>query len=133
MHETADSTELYPVIITTIGPSDLTIISSNKSVPSPSGNRKSRNTKSKESRDNGSYDMAFYGVVDGKVEMTASVIGQGDPGYSSTSKMITESALCLLNDCDDLPGGIYSIASSMGTKLIKRLEKNEVMSFKIES
>ena len=37
--------------------------------------------------------MAFYGVVDGKVEMTASVIGQGDPGYSSTSKMITESAL----------------------------------------
>ena len=75
----------------------------------------------------------FYGVMDGKVEMTASVIGQGDPGYSSTSKMITESALCLLNDCDDLPGGIYSTASSMGTKLIKRLEKNEVMSFKVES
>lgn len=87
---------------------------------------------SKESRDNGSYDMAFYGVVNGKVEMTASVIGQGDPGYSSTSKMITESALCLLNDCDDLPGGIYSTASSMGTKLIKRLEDNDVMKFTLE-
>ena len=87
---------------------------------------------SKESRDNGSYDMAFYGVVDGKVKMTASVIGQGDPGYSSTSKMITESALCLLNDCDDLPGGIYSTASSMGKKLIKRLEDNDVMKFTLE-
>ena len=76
--------------------------------------------------------MAFYGVEDGKVEMIASVIGQGVPGYSSTSKMITESALCLLNDCDDLPGGIYSTASSMGTKLIKRLEDNDIMKFKLE-
>ncbi len=53
---------------------------------------------SKESRDNGSYDMAFYGVVDGKVEMTASVIGQGDPGLQkvhyacSTIAMICQAA-----------------------------------------
>jgi hypothetical protein len=31
-----------------------------------------------------------------------------------------------------LPGGIYSTASSMGTKLIKRLEDNDVMKFTLE-
>ena len=48
MQETADSTEPYPVIMTTMGQSVLAMISSNRSVPSPSGKRKSRKTRSKE-------------------------------------------------------------------------------------
>jgi short subunit dehydrogenase-like uncharacterized protein len=55
-----------------------------------------------------------------------------DPGYGSTSKMITESAVCLVKECDDLKGGIYTSASSMGTKLIKRLEDNAGLTFKLE-
>ena len=88
---------------------------------------------SKEVRDSGSYDMLFAGVEDGAVKIKVSVKGEGDPGYASTSKMIAESALCLLFDCPDLPGGIYTTAPAMGDKLIERLEKNSVMFFKEES
>ena len=56
-----------------------------------------------------------------------------DPGYGSTSKMITESAICLVKECNDLEGGIYTQASSMGQKLIDRLEKNAGLTFTIES
>ena len=55
-----------------------------------------------------------------------------DPGYGSTSKMITESAVCLVKEADDLPGGIYTPASSLGKKLIKRLEDNAGLTFKVE-
>ena len=84
---------------------------------------------SKESRDSGSYDMLFTGVDDGEIKINVSVKGEGDPGYSSTSKMIAESALCLLFDCPELAGGIYTTAPAMGQKLIDRLEEKHVMFF----
>jgi short subunit dehydrogenase-like uncharacterized protein len=84
---------------------------------------------SKESRDSGSYDMLFTGVDDGEIKINVSVKGEGDPGYSSTSKMIVESALCLLFDCSELAGGIYTTAPAMGQKLIDRLEEKHVMFF----
>ena len=86
---------------------------------------------SRESRENGNYDVLFCADVDGET-IKASVNGDMDPGYGSTSKMITESALCLVKDCQDLAGGIYTPASSMGTKLIKRLESNAGLTFKLE-
>ena len=73
--------------------------------------------------------MLFLGLKDNEIKLKVSVKGQGDPGYSSTSKMITESALCLLNDCSNLEGGIYTTAPAFGFKLIKRLEQNNVMHF----
>ena len=54
-----------------------------------------------------------------------------DPGYGSTSKMIAESALCLIQDCGDLSGGMYTPAPAMGEKLIKRLTKNAGLTFDI--
>ena len=87
---------------------------------------------SKESRDSGSYDMLFTGVDDGEIKINVSVKGEGDPGYSSTSKMIAESALCLLFDCPELAGGIYTTAPAMGQKLIDRLEDKDVMHFSEE-
>ena len=87
---------------------------------------------SKESRDSGNYDMLFVGVDHGEIKVSVSVKGEGDPGHSSTSKMIAESALCLLFDCPDLEGGIYTTAPAMGEKLISRLEENNVMHFSEE-
>ena len=55
-----------------------------------------------------------------------------DPGYGSTSKMIFESALCLVTESKDLTGGIYTPAASMGFKLMNRLEKNAGLTFKVE-
>jgi len=86
---------------------------------------------SKESRENGNYDILFCADL-GNETIKASVSGDMDPGYGSTSKMITESAVCLVKDCKDLPGGIYTPASSMGKKLINRLKENAGLTFNIE-
>ena len=86
---------------------------------------------SREKRENGNYDILFYAEADGHV-FKASVSGDMDPGYGSTSKMITESAICLLKDSADLAGGIYTPAAALGKKLIKRLEDNAGLTFKIE-
>ena len=86
---------------------------------------------SRESRENGNYDVLFCADVDGET-IKASVSGDMDPGYGSTSKMIAESAVCLVKDCEDLAGGIYTPAASMGKKLIKRLESNAGLTFNLE-
>ena len=86
---------------------------------------------SRESRENGNYDVLFCADIDGET-IKASVSGDMDPGYGSTSKMIAESAVCLVKDCEDLAGGIYTPAASMGKKLIKRLESNAGLAFNLE-
>ena len=87
---------------------------------------------SRESRENGSYDVLFCADID-EQSVHVSVKGDMDPGYGSTSKMITESAICLVKECEELVGGIYTPASSMGKKLIKRLEMSAGLTFKIEN
>jgi short subunit dehydrogenase-like uncharacterized protein len=85
---------------------------------------------SKVSREQGNYDVLFFADFDeGSIE--ARVTGDMDPGYGSTSKMIAESALCLIQDCGDLSGGMYTPAPAMGEKLIKRLTKNAGLTFDI--
>jgi len=64
--------------------------------------------------------------------MHAAVTGDMDPGYGSTSKMIAESAICLVKECSDLAGGIYTPAPAMGEKLIARLQASAGLTFKIE-
>lgn len=88
---------------------------------------------SKESRDNGNYDVLFCADLADGSTLHAAVSGDMDPGYGSTSKMIAESALCLVNDCAELGGGIYTPAPAMGEKLITRLQANAGLSFKIEN
>ena len=55
-----------------------------------------------------------------------------DPGYGSTSKLITESAICLVKDAKELEGVIYNPAAALGNKLISRLEANAGLTFIIE-
>jgi short subunit dehydrogenase-like uncharacterized protein len=63
----------------------------------------------------------------------AAVSGDMDPGYGSTSKMIAESAICLVKECPDLVGGIYTPAPAMGEKLIARLQANAGLDFRLEN
>ncbi len=89
---------------------------------------------SKEERETGFYDVLFIG--DGKDgPIMASVKGDKDPGYGSTSKMIAEAALCLAQDIshDETPGGVYTSAPAMGSKLIDRLQNHAGLTFAIES
>ncbi|MFT7417435.1 MAG: short subunit dehydrogenase-like uncharacterized protein [Glaciecola sp.] len=86
----------------------------------------------KEERDNGFYDVMFVGQdINGKTHI-ASVAGTLDPGYGSTSKMIAESALCLVENYDSIEGGLYTPAPALGNSLIERLKENAGLTFKIE-
>ena len=87
---------------------------------------------SKEKREAGDYDILFIAEGPEGGHLRASVKGDMDPGYGSTSKMIAESALCLINDCTSLAGGIYTPASSMSDKLVKRLISNAGLKFSLE-
>ena len=68
------------------------------------------------------YEALVNGSIgpDGK-QVRAGVTGDRDPGYGSTSKMISECALCLLRDTPDVPAGFWTPGAAMQHKLIKRL------------
>lgn len=87
---------------------------------------------SKESRETGFYDVLFVGSNDNGDTLIASVKGDKDPGYGSTCKMISESAVCLLKNLDIAGGGIWTPASAMGTLLIERLTENAGLTFQLE-
>ena len=90
-----------------------------------------RDSPNREKREKGSYDLLFCADIDDTVTK-ASVVGDMDPGYGSTSKMIVESTICLLKDVKDTEGGIYTPASLFGLKLAERLEQNAGITFKID-
>ena len=88
---------------------------------------------SKEERENGLYDVLMVGEhTDGR-SVRISVKGDRDPGYGSTSKMIAESAVCLVKHPDIGSGGIWTTAPIMGAELIERLRANAGLTFTIES
>lgn len=84
-------------------------------------------------RERGMFDLLFIGKAkDGRM-FKARVTGDRDPGYGSTAKMISESAICLATEIDrkELPGGLWTPASAMGSKLIKRLRRNAGLTFEM--
>lgn len=88
---------------------------------------------SKEEREAGNYEALFVAQgASGELLMT-SVTGDRDPGYGSTSKMLAESALCLLKNPDMGSGGVQTPAAAMGQALIDRLQAHAGLTFKIES
>jgi len=87
---------------------------------------------SKEERENGMYDLLFVAIgPDGK-QARAAVKGDRDPGYGSTSKMISECAICLLRDTPDVAAGIWTPGAAMGHKLIRRLVDHAGLTFTVE-
>ena len=87
---------------------------------------------SKAERDNGFYEALFAGVArDGKV-VRVSVSGDRDPGYGSTSKIIAETAICLLREGEHVPGGIWTPGAALGRKLIEALTSYAGLNFNVE-
>ncbi len=85
-----------------------------------------------EQRQNGSYDLLFVGEAADGTTLRASVQGDMDPGYGSTSKMLVESAVCLLKNPDAGSGGVLTPAAAMGSLLIERLQQNAGLVFQVE-
>jgi short subunit dehydrogenase-like uncharacterized protein len=86
-----------------------------------------------EEREAGHYDLLFVGeAADGRT-LAASVKGDRDPGYGSTSKMLAETALLLLETPRDVVGGgIWTPAAALGLPLVERLEAKAGLSFALE-
>jgi len=95
--------------------------------------RKPGEGPSKEERENGLYDLLYVALAPDGKQVRASVKGDRDPGYGSTSKMISECAICLLRDAPEVPGGIWTPGAAMGQRLIKRLVDNAGLTFQVEA
>jgi short subunit dehydrogenase-like uncharacterized protein len=87
---------------------------------------------SKSERENGLYDLLFVAIAPDGRQVRIAVRGDRDPGYGSTSKMISECAVCLLRDMPEVPGGIWTPGAAMGHKLIKRLVDHAGLTFEVE-
>ena len=87
---------------------------------------------SRAERETGCYNILFIGRSKDRGTISVAVRGDKDPGYASTSRMITECAICLLQDASDLPAGIWTPGAAMGEKLISRLVGNAGLTFKVE-
>jgi short subunit dehydrogenase-like uncharacterized protein len=86
-----------------------------------------------QARASGSFDLRFVGqTADGQV-LSASVTGDRDPGYGSTSRMIAQAALCLLQDIDRQAtgGGVWTPGAAMGLALVRRLQAHAGLRFSI--
>ncbi len=86
---------------------------------------------SKEERETGFYGLAFIGEWPDGQHLTASVKGDRDPGYGSTSKIIAEAAICLVKDTERKPG-IWTPGALMAEPLVARLQANAGLNFAIE-
>ena len=89
---------------------------------------------SKEDRESGFYDVLMIAEYPDGRTLRCAVKGDKDPGYGSTSRMLGESAVCLLRDVPrtKTAGGCWTSAAAMGEALIKRLEAHAGVKFVVE-
>ena len=87
----------------------------------------------RQQRENGHFELLFMGQTSDGRSLQARVRGDRDPGYGSTSKMVTESALCLLGDVDAsmTGGGVWTAGAAMGMALVRRLQANAGLTFEL--
>lgn len=95
--------------------------------------RKPGEGPSKEEQESGLYDLLYVASAPDGREVRISVKGDRDPGYGSTSKIISECAICLLRDTPDVPAGFWTAGAAMQHKLIKRLVDHAGLTFQVES
>ena len=79
-------------------------------------------------QENGWFDCKYIVEADDGIKSVFNMNGKGDPGYKVTSKLVSECALCLIENEDSLPGGkeyggVLTSASGLGDQLILRLSK----------
>ncbi len=77
----------------------------------------------------GFYDIRFHGTTATGGEITTKVTGDRDPGYGSTSKILGEAALALLDS--DAGGGIWTPATALGAPYIDSLVEHAGLTFDV--
>jgi len=79
---------------------------------------------------NGFYDIRLYGTTAAGDKLKAKVVGDRDPGYGSTSKMLPEAAICLA-ERGETEGGFWTPATLLGDALIERLHERAGVTFEM--
>jgi len=78
-------------------------------------------------REAGHYDLLFAAIEPDGGRVDAVVTGDRDPGYGSTSKMIAETALCLIGG--EKRGGVWTPGALLGSGLRDRLQAKAGLTF----
>jgi short subunit dehydrogenase-like uncharacterized protein len=83
-------------------------------------------------QENGWFDCKYIVETEEGIKKVFNMSGKGDPGYKVTSKLVSECALCLIENQDELPGGkeyggVLTSASGLGDPLIARLKKAVIL------
>lgn len=77
----------------------------------------------------GHYSISFYGIHQGQVKAELNVTDDCDPGCASTSKLVGESAMCLLQDGVTVAGGFWTPVAAMAEPLYARLRAKQTLRF----
>lgn len=90
---------------------------------------------SRAAREAGCFELSFTGQTPAGERASVIVSGDRDPGYGSTSRMVTEAALALLHDVgrDATPGGVWTPGAALGLALVRRLEAHAGLRFCFEA
>jgi len=85
----------------------------------------------------GYYDLRFVGKTHSGKEIRTKVVGQGDPGYGSTGRMLGQVGACLAldfhqdNQKTGKGGGFWTTSTIFGDQLIDRLQKYAQLEFEV--
>ena len=85
---------------------------------------------SADERENGFYDVLFVGEWEDGKRLHYAVKGKYDPGYGSTSRMLAETGMGLLES--DAEGGVGTPGSFLGEALVTRLQERAELTFAVE-
>lgn len=87
---------------------------------------------SPKAQEDGFFDVRFFGRTRGGETIVTKVTGDRDPGYGSTARMLTESALAFLElDRDQVGGGCWTPATAFGDVLVERLVEHAGLTFDV--
>lgn len=79
----------------------------------------------------GYFNLIQIGTLPDGTVLRSHIAGDQDPGYGSTSKMLSECAICLAKDDIEAGGGIWTPAAVMAQPLIRRLTEKAGLTFEV--
>lgn len=82
-------------------------------------------------RESGFFNLMQIGVLPDGTVLKTRITGDQDPGYGSTSKMLSECAVCLARDELTVDGGVLTPAYAMDGKLLDRLQQKAGLTFEL--
>ena len=84
-----------------------------------------------ELRESGFFNLMQIGELPDGTLLRTRITGDQDPGYGSTSKMLSECAACLAKDELDSSGGVLTPTAAMARPLLERLQNNAGLTFEL--